>query len=64
MNLMDYYNILHYRGQKQQIKALRYKLGMTQKELAKRYHVTIQIIKRWKGDKVQISKSTWKMLFL
>ncbi len=62
-DLLDDYNTFVYRGQGQQVRALREKLGLSLREFAKRYNVSKTTVIRWENDRVQIYKSTWKKLF-
>ena len=62
-DLLDDYNLFLLRGQAEQIKAIRLKLGLTQKAYAAQLGVPLQKLKRWEQSKVQIFKSTWEKYF-
>ena len=54
-DLLDDYNLFLLRGQGAQIKALRQRLGLTQKAYAAQLGVPLQKFKRWEQGNVQIS---------
>ena len=62
-DLLDDYNLFLLRGQGEQIKAIRLKLGLTQKAYAAQLGVLLQKFKRWEQGNVQIFKSTWEKYF-
>lgn len=62
-DLLDDYNLFLLRGQGEQIKAIRLKLGLTQRAYAAQLGVPLQKLKRWEQGKVQIFKSTWEKYF-
>ncbi len=62
MELLDEYNSFIYNGQGKQIKQMRQKRNMTQKEFAAHLGVLYQNLKKWEQNKVQMSKSLWKIL--
>lgn len=62
MELLDEYNSFIYNGQGKQIKQMRQKRNMTQKEFAAHLGVLYQNLKKWELNKVQMSKSLWKIL--
>ena len=62
-NLLDDYNLFLLRGQGAQIKAIRQRLGLTQKAYAAQLGVPLQKFKRWEQGNVQIFKSTWEKYF-
>ena len=62
-DLLDDYNLFLLRGQGAQIKALRQRLGLTQKAYATQLGVPLQKLKRWEQGTVQIFKSTWEKYF-
>ena len=57
------YNLFLLRGQGEQIKAIRQRLGLTQKVYAAQLGVPLQKFKRWEQGNVQIFKSTWEKYF-
>ena len=57
------YNLFLLRGQGAQIKAIRQRLGLTQKAYAAQLGVPLQKFKRWEQGNVQIFKSTWEKYF-
>ena len=62
-DLLDDYNLFLLRGQGSQIKAIRQRLGLTQKAYAAQLGVPLQKFKRWEQGNVQIFKSTWEKYF-
>lgn len=58
--LIDDYSRFLYEGQGQQIRSIRKGLGMTQNEFGKIMGVHGGTVKKWEGDKVTISRSTWE----
>ena len=62
-DLLDDYNLFLLRGQGAQIKAIRQRLGLTQKAYAAQLGVPLQKFKRWEQGNVQIFKSTWEKYF-
>lgn len=62
-DLLDDYNLFLLRGQGAQIKAIRQRLGLTQKAYAAQLGVPLQKFKRWEQGSVQIFKSTWERYF-
>ena len=62
-DLLDDYNLFLLRGQREQIKAMRQRLGLTQKAYAAQLGVPLQKFKRWEQGNVQIFKSTWEKYF-
>ena len=62
-DLLDDYNLFLLRGQGAQIKAIRQRLGLTQKAYAAQLGVPLQKFKRWEQGSVQIFKSTWEKYF-
>ena len=62
-DLLDDYNLFLLRGQGAQIKAIRQRLGLTQKAYAAQLGVPLQKFKRWEQGTVQIFKSTWEKYF-
>lgn len=61
-DLLDDYNRFLYDGQGQQIKAIRKRLHITQKQLAAMMNVDLYKVKRWEQDKVRMFKGTWEKL--
>ena len=62
-NLLDDYNLFLLRGQGAQIKAIRMKLGLTQREYADKLGVSLGSLKQWEQNRKQIFKSTWEKYF-
>lgn len=61
--LLDDYNLFLRKGQGEQIKAIRLKLGLTQKAYAEKLGVSLGNLKQWEQNRKQISKSTWERYF-
>lgn len=61
--LLDEYNIFLYHGQGRQIKELRDRIHLTQKELAEWMETSVTNIKKWEQDRVKMQKSTWEKHF-
>ncbi|MCO7160818.1 helix-turn-helix domain-containing protein [Agathobaculum butyriciproducens] len=61
--LLDDYNLFLRNGQGNQIKAIRMKLGLTQKEYAEKLGVSLGNLKHWEQNRKQIFKSTWEKYF-
>ena len=61
--LLDDYNLFLLRGQGAQIKAIRMKLGLTQREYADKLGVSLGSLKQWEQNRKQIFKSTWEKYF-
>ena len=61
--LLDDYNLFLRNGQGNQIKAIRTKLGMTQKQYADKLGVSLGNLKHWEQNRKQIFKSTWEKYF-
>lgn len=61
--LLDDYNLFLRKGQGEQIKAIRLKLGLTQKVYAEKLGVSLGNLKQWEQNRKQISKSTWERYF-
>ena len=61
--LLDDYNLFLRKGQGEQIKAIRLKLGLTQKAYAKMLGVSLGNLKQWEQNRKQISKFTWERYF-
>ena len=57
--LLDDYNLFL----RKQIKAIRMKLGLTQKQYADRLGVNLGNLKHWEQNRKQIFKSTWEKYF-
>lgn len=62
-DLLDDYNLFLLRGQGEQIKAIRQRLGLTQKVYAAQLSVPLQKFKRWEQGNVQVFKSIWEKYF-
>ena len=60
--LLDDYNLFLRNGQGDQIKAIRTKLGLTQREYADKLGVSLGNLKHWEQNRKQIFKSTWERL--
>ena len=61
--LLDDYNLFLRNGQGNQIKAIRMKLGLTQREYADKLGVSLGNLKHWEQNRKQIFKSTWEKYF-
>ena len=61
--LLDDYNLFLRNGQGNQIKAIRMKLGLTQKQYADKLSVSLGSLKQWEQNRKQIFKSTWEKYF-
>ena len=61
--LLDDYNLFLRNGQGNQIKAIRMKLGLTQKQYADKLGVSLGNLKHWEQNRKQIFKSTWERYF-
>lgn len=61
--LLDDYNLFLRNGQGKQIKAIRMKLGLTQKEYADRLGISLCNLKQWEQNRKQLFKSTWEKYF-
>lgn len=58
--IVDDYSRFLFEGQGQQIRAIRKRMGLTQNEFGKRLGVHGGTVKKWEGERVTISKSTWE----
>ena len=61
--LLDDYNLFLRNGQGEQIKAIRTKLGLTQRQYADKLGVSLGNLKHWEQNRKQIFKSTWEKYF-
>ena len=61
--LQDDYNLFLRNGHGNQIKAIRTKLGLTQKQYADKLDVSLGNLKHWEKNRKQIFKSTWEKYF-
>ena len=61
--LLDDYNLFLRNGQGEQIKAIRTKLGLTQKQYADKLGISLGNLKHWEQNRKQIFKSTWEKYF-
>ena len=61
--LLDDYNLFLRNDQGKQIKAIRMKLGLTQREYADKLGVSLGNLKQWEQNRKQIFKSTWEKYF-
>ena len=61
--LLDDYNLFLRKGQGEQIKTIRTKLGLTQREYADKLGVSLGNLKQWEQNRKQIFKSTWEKYF-
>ena len=61
--LLDDYNLFLRNDQGKQIKAIRMKLGLTQREYADKLGVSLGNLKQWEQNLKQIFKSTWEKYF-
>lgn len=60
--LLDEYNLFLYNGQGKQIKALRERKNITQKNFAELLGVTLGMVKKWEQEKSRISKREWEKI--
>ena len=60
---LDDYNLFLRNDQGAQIKAIRMKLGLTQREYADKLGVSLGSLKQWEQNRKQIFKSTWEKYF-
>ena len=63
IELLDEYNAFLYRGQGAQIRELRIRKGLSQKQLSQKLNVSKNAIKRWENESVRITKRKWTKLF-
>lgn len=61
--LLDDYNLFLRNGQGKQIKAIRMKLGLTQREYADKLGISLCNLKQWEQNRKQLFKSTWEKYF-
>ena len=61
--LLDDYNLFLRNGQGNQIKAIRTKLGLMQRQYADKLGVSLGSLKQWEQNRKQIFKSTWEKYF-
>ena len=61
--LLDDYNLFLRNDQGKQIKAIRMKLGLTQREYADKLGVSLGSLKQWEQNRKRIFKSTWEKYF-
>ena len=62
-SLLDDYNLFLRNGQGKQIKEIRTKLGLTQREYADKLGVSLGSLKQWELNRKQIFKTTWERYF-
>lgn len=60
--LLDEYNRFLYKGQGQQIRALRKSMGLTRNQFGSLFNLSSSNIKNWETDRCRIFKTTWKKL--
>lgn len=61
--LLDDYNLFLYRGQAQQIRAYRLRLGLSCKAFSKKTGICESSIRSWEKGHKQISKKAWEKYF-
>ena len=61
--LLDDYNLFLRNGQGNQIKSIRMKLGLSQRQYADKLGVSLGSLKQWEQNRKQIFKSTWEKYF-
>lgn len=61
--LLDDYNLFLRNGQGNQIKSIRMKLGLSQRQYADKLGVSLGNLKQWEQNRKQIFKSTWEKHF-
>ena len=61
--LLDDYNLFLRNDQGKQIKAIRMKLGLTQRQYADKIGVSLGNLKHWEQNRKRIFRSTWEKYF-
>lgn len=61
--LLDDYNTFLYKGQGQQVRALRESMGLSRGELAEKFDVWSATVRDWENDLVRMTRQTWEKLF-
>lgn len=61
-DLLDEYNLFLYNNQGKQIKRMRERRNMSQREFARRLGVPYGTLQQWEQNRVQMFKSAWKKL--
>ena len=61
-DLLDEYNLFLYNDQGKQIKRMRERRNMSQREFARRLGVPYGTLQQWEQNRVQMFKSAWKKL--
>ena len=62
-DLLDAYNRFLRDGQGPQVKTLRRRMKLTQKEFAKRFGVRTGTVKRWESGSMRMTKKMWEKVF-
>lgn len=62
-DLLDEYNLFLYRGQGQQVKALRESRSMSVSQFAECLGVYATTVRKWEADQARMCKRTWELLF-
>ena len=62
-NLLDDYNAFLYKGQGQQVRALRESMGLSRDEFAEMFEAWTTTVRDWETDAVRMTKQTWEKLF-
>lgn len=60
--LLDEYNMFLYKGQGQQIRALRKSMRLTRNQFGSLFNLSSSNIKNWETDRCRIFKTTWEKL--
>ena len=62
-DLLDDYNLFLYRGQAQQVRSYRERLGMTVPQFAQHHNIHPSYIYKWENGTTVISRKMWEMCF-
>jgi len=63
-DFLDDYNLFLYRGQGQQLRAFRDKLGLSRKEYAEQIGIALSTLALWENECKVMSKTLWKRHFV
>ena len=62
-SILDDYNLFLRNGQDEQIKAIRVKLDLMQREYADKLGISLGSLNQWEQNRKQIFKFTWEKYF-
>ena len=62
-DLLDDYNLFLYRGQAQQVRSYRERLGMTVPQFAQHHNIHPSYIYKWENGTTVISRKMWELCF-